>query len=345
MRASLILCAVVLSAFAQEPPAAPVNCYLEGRVINAANGEPVRNARLILSHADNPEGGAGSRAGFTTTTDDKGRFAMKDVEPGKYQFSASRGGFAESEYGARRPGRPGTTLSLESGQQLTGLVFRLTPHAVIAGRILDEDGEPMARVLVSAARYRYSMGERALSPVRIENTDDLGDYRLFGLAPGHYILEARDQRRDMRSRANRRVSGSGPETGYVTTYYPGTTDMANAATVEVGAGDVVRGIDFALSKTRTVHVRGRVSYPPQPGGPNIMVALNPRGSRNRNFPTGRSRKLRTRTASSIWPASRQDRTPSAPRCATSRRSQRCNCWTSGRTAPTTSCSLWRRAPR
>jgi len=106
MRASLILCAVVLSAFAQEPPAAPVNCYLEGRVINAANGEPVRNARLILSHADNPEGGAGSRAGFTTTTDDKGRFAMKDVEPGKYQFSASRGGFAESEYGARRPGRP-----------------------------------------------------------------------------------------------------------------------------------------------------------------------------------------------------------------------------------------------
>ena len=72
-----------------------------------------------------------------------GKFAMKDIEAGKYRLNVNRNGYVSTSYGARAPGRPGTTLALVRGQNLKDIVFRLSPHAVITGRILDEDGEPL----------------------------------------------------------------------------------------------------------------------------------------------------------------------------------------------------------
>ena len=44
--------------------------------------------------------------------------------------------------------RPGTTLSLIRQQHMTDLALKLTPQAVILGRILDDDGEPVANAQV-----------------------------------------------------------------------------------------------------------------------------------------------------------------------------------------------------
>ena len=189
-------CACLLLAglclLGQQPPAA--TCFVSGRVVNAANGEPVSRARLLLGGTDNPTGGSDSAAVYTTVTDDRGRFAMKDIEAGKYNFTAQRAGFVRMSYGARRPGREGITLSLDTGQQLTGVIFRMTAHAVIAGRILDEDGEPLQGVQVTADRYWFIEGKRQLSPAGFASTDDLGEYRMFGLSPGRYYLMASNTR-------------------------------------------------------------------------------------------------------------------------------------------------------
>ncbi|MFN7997469.1 MAG: carboxypeptidase regulatory-like domain-containing protein [Bryobacteraceae bacterium] len=252
-------------------------CFVEGRIVNAENGEPVRRAKILLGRTDNP--GAGNPTTYMTYSDARGKFAMQGIDPGKYSFSAEHAGFATAEYGARRPGRNGITLSLDSGQRLGGVLFRMIPHAVITGRILDQDGEPMEGVQVQATRYQYSQGKRQLRPSKGAATDDLGEYRIFGLAPGRYFLEAtyRQHMWQMMGRAVRSGSGKQAEEGYVPTYYPGTIDPSTATAIELSPGTQLRGMDFALSKTHTVSVRGQVTHSGTAGQRFLMVTLAPKG--------------------------------------------------------------------
>jgi protocatechuate 3,4-dioxygenase beta subunit len=271
LAACLLIAAFLLCG--QQPPSA--QCFVSGRILNAANGEPVRRARLILRLTDNSTGEPASPAAYTTLTDDHGRFAMKDIEPGNYRLSVSHAGFSDLLYAARRPYRDGIALFLDAGQQLTGMVFRMTPHAVITGRILDAEGDPIQDARVTADRYRYITGKRQLVPVGYATTDDQGEYRLFGLAPGRYYVEANPRNsptlRQVAHHASKPV-----EESYVQTYYPGATDIGNATVIELAPGTQVRGMDFALSKALTVSVRGHVNTPQGVNRQTATIMLTPR---------------------------------------------------------------------
>ncbi|HTQ57296.1 MAG TPA: carboxypeptidase-like regulatory domain-containing protein [Bryobacteraceae bacterium] len=285
MKAAAVLLITALGLCAQQPPAEPG--FIAGRVLNATNHEPVRRARLMLRRSDNPAGGSEMPATYTAATDDHGRFAMKGIEPGKYNFSVQHAGFADTWYGARRPGREGATLSLDAGQQLTDVIFRMTPQAVIAGRILDADGDPVQGVQLVTVRYQYLMGKRQLVPAGHASTDDLGEYRLFGLAPGRYYLQA--IRRDapalmMATRVAAKTAGE----SYVATYYPGVTDPGNATLLELEPGTQLRGMDFTLSKARSVTVRGHLNFPAGVSHQFAMMMLMPR---NRTVWLGMRRRL------------------------------------------------------
>ena len=52
--------------------------------------------------------------------------------------------------------------------------------------MLDEDGEPMPGVIVRVMRYQYLQGDRRLTPAGTAQTDDKGQYRVWGLMPGDY---------------------------------------------------------------------------------------------------------------------------------------------------------------
>jgi hypothetical protein len=171
-------------------------CSIEGQVFNAASGEPVRKANLVLRRVNTGPAAPGNYS-YSTASDAAGKFVMKDIEPGQYRLTVDRAGFVNMEYGARSPGRGGTILSLSRAQSLKDLVFRLTPHGVIAGRIVDQDGEPVARVFVQLARYRYIQGRKQLglwSDLAFSN--DLGE--------SHFRNRAREVLPDRRlSRAKR----------------------------------------------------------------------------------------------------------------------------------------------
>ena len=145
-------------------------CTLEGRVAGAIKGEPVRKAVLILSPAGGPQGQS-----YSTTTDSGGSFAMQDIEPGKYRLMVMKGGYAPMQYGSRGPRHAGITLSLDPGQHINDLVIRLTPQAVITGRVLDEDGEPVPQVSLQLFQYGYSRGKREHQQSSFAQTNDLGD--------------------------------------------------------------------------------------------------------------------------------------------------------------------------
>ena len=256
------------------PESAPEDlASIDGQVLNSQTGEPVKKALVVLRRA-NPTPNQGFQPGYSTTSDASGNFSMKNIEPGQYRLAVNRTGYVNAEYNASAPGRPGSTLSVGRAQKLKDLVLRLTPHGVITGRILDQDGDPAVGLQVQLLRFRYQGGRKQLAPSGGGGTNDLGEYRIYGVAPGKYYLSA-VSRIGTGDTVDRSVTPPQAEEDYVTTYFPGTIDAASAAQIEVTPGSQLANVNFTLSKTHTVRVGGRIIS--NVTGPSpIMLSIVPR---------------------------------------------------------------------
>jgi protocatechuate 3,4-dioxygenase beta subunit len=229
----------------QSPVGKPVDvCTVQGVVHKADTGEPLRKASVEMWQ----EGAVGQR--HSAATDSMGRFEFRNLDPGQYQLIVERNGYVRQEYGETKPGGSGTSLTLAAGQTVSNISIQLIPAAIITGHVLDEDGEPVARAQVLALRPVYGSGQREFAQVGESRTNDLGEYRIFGLAPGQYFLEADKQ--------PRLFSALKAEAGYVPIYYPGVSDAAQAAPVSVRAGDELSSADITMRTSSTVTIHGHV---------------------------------------------------------------------------------------
>jgi hypothetical protein len=147
------------------------------------------------------------------------------------------------------------------GENKTEIFFKLVPAAVISGRVFNEDGEPEPNASVLASRETYQEGHRTLTQVTGVQTDDLGAFRIFGLAPGRYFVSAMQWNWE-KIDGDREFSGSGgepkSEQGVTKTYYSGTTDFSRASAINVTEGDEIPGTDIALKQVTLHRIRGRV---------------------------------------------------------------------------------------
>jgi protocatechuate 3,4-dioxygenase beta subunit len=265
MRAFARLCvtflfiAGVLSG--QQVPAAktgkPKNidtCSIGGLVVKASTGEPIRKAEVSLQRTDDP------RSGYSTHTDASGHFAIYRIEPGRYSLRVQRTGYVEQAYGETSPTSSGAVLTLAPGREVKDLLFRLVPWAVISGRITDENGEPLPDVSVQLMRHVTNEGKRTLQGMMGAVTNDLGEYRIYGLTKGRYFVRASIQERwhPFRTDSNTDDGTSSDATGYAPVYYPGTPDEGRAASIDVEAGQEISAVDFTLIPIRTFRVRGHV---------------------------------------------------------------------------------------
>src|SRR5437773_1658737 len=191
---------------AQKQEAAPPPAGLiAGRVLAADSGRPVKRARVFATATELPGGRA-------MLTDENGVFDLTELPAGRYTLTVSKSGFISLSYGQRRPLQAGTPLQLGDGQQLKGVDFQLPRGSAIAGRVLDEDGDAMPGVAVRVMRYQYQQGERRLTPAGSAQTDDRGQYRVWGLMPGDYYVSAvaRNFNPGGGGRAAGRFGGGGP---------------------------------------------------------------------------------------------------------------------------------------
>jgi hypothetical protein len=220
-------------------------------VVNAVTGEPLNKVDVLLE----PLNGQATDVAVTES-DAEGRFALADLDPGRYRLKGKRNGFLETSYGARRPDSDGSAVQLEKGQSLDGLKLKLTPAAVIAGTVRDSDGEPLEGALVTLANVTYEYGVPQVDGIDSADTDDRGEYRFRGLAAGKYYIgvEPKSQGWD---RVDRSANG-GPVEASVPTFYPGSLDAATAAPIVVSTGAHVGGIDVTLLRSRVFRISGRV---------------------------------------------------------------------------------------
>lgn len=269
--------------WAQAPPATPPGpaagplaeldpkqaCTVEGIVVDALTGAGLRNVELTLRAA--PGASQSPASTYYAATDKDGKFEITGVAPGAYRLLARRAGYLQTEYGARASGRQGTTLTLLPAQRMTGLEVRLRRGGAISGRVVDEYGDPVERVMVRALRYRWSGTERQMSVQASTSTDDQGHYRLFGLEPGRYYLQVTP---GITSTVASGQMGKRARLAYTVVYYPGTTDDSAASPVEIVAGSELSGVDFALARVPAYRVAARVLNVTGSGG-RVMAMLRP----------------------------------------------------------------------
>ncbi|MGA7927040.1 MAG: carboxypeptidase regulatory-like domain-containing protein [Candidatus Sulfotelmatobacter sp.] len=242
-------------------------CVVSGRVVAAAQGSPLKSARVALI----PEHSHAHQEIYGATTDPDGQFVLKDLPPGRYRFLAMHNGFVDEEYTGKSADAP-VILSLSAGQKVSDVLFRLTIAAAITGRVTNDDGEAMVRLQVVALRQPseddiededpFSRRTQKLRTAASAHTDDRGLYRIFGLEPGDYYIRVTDSQVP---ELNTPVGDSfwlqqelGSE--YAPVYYPGVPQVHQAQIVSVKAGEETQA-DVLIRHVKTVDVAGHVVGP------------------------------------------------------------------------------------
>jgi hypothetical protein len=284
---------VTLSLFAQTSAPSPdkteehpaSSSVVAGRVVTAAESSPLKSARVSLV----PEHSGSHDQIFATISDVDGRFLLKDVAPGRYQFFVTRVGFVGQQYQSKGTDG-GAVLTLKPGEKVSDVLFRLTVAAVVTGRVTNEDGEAIVSAQVVAWRRpsaeeiedeeRFTFRKRELQAASSAQTDDRGQYRIFGLKPGEYYIRVTDSFEPdgnvLPYEGYRVQQFLGCE--YASVYYPGVPQLSQAQMVPVRAGEEVQA-DVSMQRVNTVEVAGRVIGPngpmkdtevhlAQPGGEN-----------------------------------------------------------------------------
>jgi protocatechuate 3,4-dioxygenase beta subunit len=313
--ASALIVATASSADAQRPsrdavkPAETGTGSIAGVVVtDDRDARPLRRARVFVSSSDRV-------TTRTVVTDDAGRFTAGTLPPGRYTVTASKQGYVSFIYGARRPGRPGTSIVVAEGERVANLTLKMPRGSVITGVIVDHNGEPMSNVTVYAMRYAFNPnGQRQLVPFGAGTpTDDRGHYRIWGLAAGDYAVSATagfqsqmmagvditrvtdaDVKRGMAQAASGSPrpsaaaaavdtpdrSRSGRSVGYANVYYPGTFAQSQATMIKLGVAEERSGVDFALALVPTARVQGTISVPEGVNPHQLVIQLvgnNPAG--------------------------------------------------------------------
>jgi protocatechuate 3,4-dioxygenase beta subunit len=272
-------------ALAQSPQQQPEKATLEGQLVNAVGGEGLRKVRLSLRMNVARQGAQpqqllparGQRspaaqpqptpppapAAVTVVSDLTGKFLFENLEPGNYQLTARRDGFADVTLGNQQVGKKTEPIILAPGDHKMGLLLKMIPYGAISGRLVDEDGDPIQNMAVTTMTYTYTSRGRELAEGMSATTDDRGEYRIFNVPPGKYFLKAGNR--------SLRMGGRDPEAkGYAPAFFPGVYQAASAASLELGPGQQMTGMSMTLRAAHLATIQGHIVAP---AGTDMWVGL------------------------------------------------------------------------
>jgi Carboxypeptidase regulatory-like domain len=133
----------------QQPP--PSNAQVVGRVVDADSKAPVAGARVMLAPVRGPGSPITPMTPASTSTDNRGRFAFDGIRAGRFRVTVRKPGYVFDPLNA-------PIVDLQPGQS-SSLDIALPRGAVLAGRILDQQGEPLPDMRVSALRRMPDRGD------------------------------------------------------------------------------------------------------------------------------------------------------------------------------------------
>jgi hypothetical protein len=229
--------AAVAAVSAQVLPSA----HLSGRVVEERTAVPIPGARVSLSS----ESGNAPAPVQQTITDQDGRYAFEWVAPGRYRVDVQKSGILPLPDAAWA-----RIVTITDGRDVEDWNVTVQRGGAIAGRIFDQFGEPLADVTMRAVRQerpgaaptQATVNRPRRSDPRPQGirTNDLGEFRVYGLAAGEYFISAERPQWD----GYRNISAD--MTLQASTFHPGVSDASAAQPITVSPGETVSGVEFRL---------------------------------------------------------------------------------------------------
>lgn len=201
---------------------------IEGKVVNAITNEPLPKVRVTMD--------SGHRYSVTTGAD--GTFKFESVEPDDYEPIAGRVGFLEAD--------EEDSFEVGPGEHKKGVLIKLMPQGVIAGRVVDEDGDPIAETGVNIERAIQIDGQRKMLDSSWENSNSEGYFFFGDLKPGVYYVRGSQSRRFHRSQ---RVGDSSDA----------LVPNGPAQMIHLAGGGEFRDVEIRMKSAVVFQVSGRIS--------------------------------------------------------------------------------------
>ena len=146
----MIIAALLAALSFTQTPSPAATGRLSGRVTAEGTNAPIAGARVMvfpMMRTAMPPSGPMTMPP-QGMTDQDGRFVFNGVAPGEYRIDVQKTGFASSADPTTRP----TTYTVVAGQALDNISIVLQKGAVISGKVLDQQGEPVTDAHVMALR-------------------------------------------------------------------------------------------------------------------------------------------------------------------------------------------------
>jgi hypothetical protein len=237
-----------------------------GQITDAASGAPITGARVTLTMVVEVPGGTFGRRPKLSATDANGAFTFDGLERAQYNLNVEKTGFAS--YPDVLGDGPPQRLTVDASHEDFQLQIALKKGAVIAGRILSAVGEPEAGIGVSALRRTDKFGPLGFVQNGGAQTNDLGEFRIAGLAAGDYVIVASVQRRGPFDAIR-----TGAATTFAPTYFPGTLDQNMARVITLTPGQAVTNVEFTIATVAAFRISGVAVDRAGRPSPRAMVAI------------------------------------------------------------------------
>ncbi|HJZ97604.1 MAG TPA: carboxypeptidase-like regulatory domain-containing protein [Candidatus Solibacter sp.] len=279
LRPILFLSAGVVAAQPTPQPEQqlPERARLEGRVFNSITGEPLRKTKLTLrmnvAQQQNQTRQQRQEAPVTTytvTSEAEGKYTFANIEPGDFQLTVTHDGYESLRLGDRST-RKSEPIAFAAGDRKADFNLKLIPYGTISGVLVDDEGDPIRNLPISAMRWRYTSNGRELFTVKKATSNDLGEYRIFDVPAGKYFVKIDPPR----------LVSEGPvlETNFPPVFYPGVLQVGGAVPQELTPGQQIRGVNFNLRRTKFAAIRGQV-IAPAGSSPNCGLLIATDGGTN-----------------------------------------------------------------
>jgi hypothetical protein len=236
---------------------------IAGTVVSKTDGHPLVRARVVIRDVKNQQN-------FTSMiTSEDGKFQFSGLPAGKYSLEGAKHGFISANY--EQHDQFSTAIVTGAGLDTESLVLKLSPNAVITGKVLDEAGEPVRHATVVLYYLNHQEGIDQIHESRRTQTNDLGTYEITPLTPGTYFLSVSAKpwyavHRYSDSNNSESQGQADPATAadrsldvaYPLTYYADVTDADSATPIPMRGGDRLQ-VDIHLNPVPALRLIFHVS--------------------------------------------------------------------------------------
>jgi hypothetical protein len=244
-----LLAAIIVSAQTPVQSTLPATASISGQI--KIGEAPARGVSVALTSADRrPD--AQSNAQARVTTDADGRYKFANLAAGDYRVTVLSPGYIV--FGNSELVRSGQQITLKDGEAIERIDFTMTRGGVITGKVTSNTnrpliGEPITITAIDEAGKQVQVN----APEGVSfRTDDRGNYRVYGLPPGKYLVSAG------RGNAQGGPPGLAANRTYQRTFHPEASEESNAVPITVEAGKEVTEVDIRMIAIETFAAVGRV---------------------------------------------------------------------------------------